>query len=143
MSHIHQVLDAAKSSMGQDISPIDLINIEMFAKRVIKLAEYRWVRGGTRTHADRCRHRHTHTSMCICKRRSTHTTRYTVVRCSVVSNLCVCTPAVRFATCIMCACVFVFVCRHKLHTYLLEKMHVVAPNLSALIGETVGARLIR
>ncbi|KAL6765680.1 nucleolar protein, component of C/D snoRNPs [Haematococcus lacustris] len=67
-----EVLEAAKSSMGQDISPIDLINIEMFAKRVIKLAEY----------------------------------------------------------------------RHKLHTYLLEKMHVVAPNLSALIGETVGARLI-
>jgi nucleolar protein 56 len=36
-----QIIDAAKSSMGQDISPIDLINIEMFAKRVIKLAEYR------------------------------------------------------------------------------------------------------
>jgi nucleolar protein 56 len=32
--------------------------------------------------------------------------------------------------------------RHKLHTYLLDKMHVVAPNLSALIGEVVGARLI-
>lgn len=56
----------------QDISPIDLINIERFAGRVIALAEY----------------------------------------------------------------------RQKLHTYLLEKMHVVAPNLSALIGETVGARLI-
>mmetsp|Transcript_3058 Transcript_3058/g.5261 ORF Transcript_3058/g.5261 Transcript_3058/m.5261 type:complete len:500 (-) Transcript_3058:372-1871(-) len=67
-----EVIDAAKASMGQDISPIDLINIEMFAKRVIKLAEY----------------------------------------------------------------------RHKLHTYLLDKMHVVAPNLSALIGEVVGARLI-
>lgn len=67
-----EVLDASKSSMGQDISPIDLINIEMFAKRVIKLAEY----------------------------------------------------------------------RHKLHTYLLDKMHTVAPNLSALIGEVVGARLI-
>ena len=36
-----QILDAAKASMGQDISPIDLINIEMFAGRVIKLAEYR------------------------------------------------------------------------------------------------------
>lgn len=58
--------------MGQDISPIDLLNIEVFAQRVIKLAEY----------------------------------------------------------------------RQKLHTYLLEKMHAVAPNLSALIGETVGARLI-
>ena len=27
--------------MGQDISAVDLINIEMFATRVIKLAEYR------------------------------------------------------------------------------------------------------
>lgn len=67
-----EVVDAAKSSMGQDISPIDLINIETFAKRVIGLAEF----------------------------------------------------------------------RHKLHTYLLDKMHQVAPNLSALIGEVVGARLI-
>lgn len=32
--------------------------------------------------------------------------------------------------------------RQKLHTYLSEKMHAVAPNLSALIGEQVGARLI-
>lgn len=66
------VIEAAKSSMGQDISPIDLLNIESFARRVISLAEY----------------------------------------------------------------------RHKLHTYLLDKMHAVAPNLSALIGEIVGARLI-
>ncbi len=36
-----QILDAARSSMGQDISPIDLLNIEVFAQRVIKLAEYR------------------------------------------------------------------------------------------------------
>jgi len=35
------VLDASKSSMGMDISPIDLINIEAFARRVIKLADYR------------------------------------------------------------------------------------------------------
>ena len=28
-------------SMGQDISPIDLINIETFARRVISLAGYR------------------------------------------------------------------------------------------------------
>ena len=35
------VVEAAKTSMGQDISPIDLINIETFAKRVISLAEYR------------------------------------------------------------------------------------------------------
>ncbi|KXZ52767.1 hypothetical protein GPECTOR_8g157 [Gonium pectorale] len=67
-----EILDAARSSMGQDISPIDLLNIEVFAQRVIKLAEY----------------------------------------------------------------------RQKLHAYLLDKMHAVAPNLSALIGETVGARLI-
>eukprot|EP00195_Chlamydomonas_chlamydogama_P010551 CAMPEP_0202900590 /NCGR_PEP_ID=MMETSP1392-20130828/11922_1 /ASSEMBLY_ACC=CAM_ASM_000868 /TAXON_ID=225041 /ORGANISM="Chlamydomonas chlamydogama, Strain SAG 11-48b" /LENGTH=495 /DNA_ID=CAMNT_0049587007 /DNA_START=183 /DNA_END=1670 /DNA_ORIENTATION=- len=67
-----EVVEASKASMGQDISPIDLINIERFAKRVISLAEY----------------------------------------------------------------------RHRLHTYLLDKMHTVAPNLSALIGEVVGARLI-
>ncbi len=30
----------------------------------------------------------------------------------------------------------------RMHTYLLERMHSVAPNLSALIGEVVGARLI-
>ena len=64
---------AARMSMGQDISPIDLVNIEAFARRVISLAEY----------------------------------------------------------------------RAKLHTYLSDKMHTVAPNLSALIGELVGARLIR
>lgn len=67
-----EVLDAARASMGQDISPIDLINIEAFAKKVIRLAEY----------------------------------------------------------------------RQQLHTYLLDKMHTVAPNLSSLIGEVVGARLI-
>ena len=67
-----EIVDAAKASMGQDISPIDLINIETFARRVISLAEYRL----------------------------------------------------------------------QLHTYLLDKMHAIAPNLSALIGETVGARLI-
>ncbi|XP_050313623.1 nucleolar protein 56 [Anthonomus grandis grandis] len=35
------ILDAARSSMGMDISPIDLLNIEMFASRVISLADYR------------------------------------------------------------------------------------------------------
>ena len=55
-----------------DISPIDLINIERFAKRVIALAEY----------------------------------------------------------------------RKELQEYLRSKMHNIAPNLSALIGEQVGARLI-
>lgn len=67
-----EVIAAAQTSMGQDISAFDLVNIEQFATRVIALAEY----------------------------------------------------------------------RHKLHTYLVEKMHTVAPNLSALIGEAVGARLI-
>ena len=55
-----------------DISPIDLINIERFAKRVIGLAEY----------------------------------------------------------------------RKELQEYLRSKMHNIAPNLSVLIGEQVGARLI-
>ena len=32
--------------------------------------------------------------------------------------------------------------RSELHNYLIERMHGVAPNLSALIGEQVGARLI-
>ncbi len=67
-----QVLDATRMSMGQDISDIDLINIQTFARRVISLAEY----------------------------------------------------------------------RHQLHGYLMDKMHSIAPNLSALIGEMVGARLI-
>merc|ERR1712106_586833 len=31
------ILDASKSSMGMDISPMDLINIDMFAKRVVAL----------------------------------------------------------------------------------------------------------
>lgn len=35
------IIDASKMSMGMDISPIDLINIEMFAGRVVKLSEYR------------------------------------------------------------------------------------------------------
>uniref|UniRef100_A0A1E1XV68 Nucleolar protein 56 n=1 Tax=Amblyomma sculptum TaxID=1581419 RepID=A0A1E1XV68_AMBSC len=35
------VIDAARASMGMDISPVDLINIELFASRVISLVEYR------------------------------------------------------------------------------------------------------
>ncbi|TPX49081.1 hypothetical protein SeMB42_g01731 [Synchytrium endobioticum] len=66
------VVDAAKSSMGTDISEIDMHNIESFADRVIALADY----------------------------------------------------------------------RKKLHAYLVSKMHAVAPNLSALLGEMVGARLV-
>jgi len=35
------IIDASKSSMGMDISPVDLINIDMFAARVIGLTDYR------------------------------------------------------------------------------------------------------
>ncbi|TMW63150.1 hypothetical protein Poli38472_002091 [Pythium oligandrum] len=67
-----QILHAARTSMGMDISEIDMINIDNFTTRLIKLAEY----------------------------------------------------------------------RRQLHEYLVSKMSTVAPNLAALIGETVGARLI-
>merc|ERR1712113_902570 len=35
------VIYASKSSMGMDISPVDLLNIDMFASRVIGITEYR------------------------------------------------------------------------------------------------------
>merc|ERR1712058_56295 len=35
------VIDASKSSMWMDISPVDLLNIDMFASRVIGLTDYR------------------------------------------------------------------------------------------------------
>lgn len=35
------ILNASKSSMGMDINEIDLLNIEMFATRVIALSDYR------------------------------------------------------------------------------------------------------
>lgn len=60
-----EVITSAAMSMGQDISEIDLINIDRFASKVIHLADY----------------------------------------------------------------------RQKLMQYLIDKMHIVAPNLSALIGE--------
>merc|ERR1712156_264657 len=66
------VVDASKTSMGMDISQVDLMNIEMFANRVVALAEY----------------------------------------------------------------------RKELSKYLQDKMGNVAPNLAALIGDVVGARLI-
>jgi len=66
------ILDAARSSMGVDVSELDLHNIMTFTDRVISLAEY----------------------------------------------------------------------RTSLHEYLKSKMDKVAPNLSSLIGEMVGARLI-
>ena len=66
------ILDAARSSMGTDISDIDMLNIEAFATRVISLTNY----------------------------------------------------------------------RKELANYLHDKMSSIAPNLSALIGDIVGARLI-
>ncbi|CAL1535848.1 unnamed protein product [Lymnaea stagnalis] len=69
---VKAIFEAAKSSMGIDIGAIDLMNIQMFAKRVISLTEY----------------------------------------------------------------------RRSLAEYLHSKMLSVAPNLAALIGEQVGARLI-
>lgn len=67
-----EIVEAAKISMGTDISPVDLINIDSFAARVVALTDY----------------------------------------------------------------------RKELHQYLLKKMSDCAPNLAALIGEQVGARLI-
>ncbi|KAL4985010.1 hypothetical protein BDW68DRAFT_165909 [Aspergillus falconensis] len=66
------IIDAAKRSMGQDISDSDMENVISFAQRVVSLSKY----------------------------------------------------------------------RKSLHSYLVSKMNVVAPNLAALIGDIVGARLI-
>lgn len=66
------IISASKSSMGMEISSVDLINISTFANKVINLAEY----------------------------------------------------------------------RQQLNEYMQTKMNTIAPNLSALIGETLGARLI-
>jgi len=66
------IVQASKTSMGAELSPVDLLNIMNFAERVVSLLEY----------------------------------------------------------------------RTSLTEYLLDRMNAVAPNLTALIGETVGARLI-
>eukprot|EP00168_Porphyra_purpurea_P000032 TRINITY_DN1003_c0_g1_i6.p1 TRINITY_DN1003_c0_g1~~TRINITY_DN1003_c0_g1_i6.p1 ORF type:complete len:462 (-),score=216.19 TRINITY_DN1003_c0_g1_i6:381-1766(-) len=66
------ILDAARSSMGTDISEVDLVNIDGFSRRVVELAEY----------------------------------------------------------------------RTSLQAYLASKMGAVAPNLGALLGDTIAARLI-
>ena len=66
------IIDAARVSMGQDISQSDMENISAFAQRVVSLSTY----------------------------------------------------------------------RKTLYGYLVSKMGIVAPNLAALIGEVVGARLI-
>jgi nucleolar protein 56 len=67
-----QIVEAAKTSMGTDISEFDLLNIIQFASRVVNLHEY----------------------------------------------------------------------RQKLADYLSKKMYDVAPSLTALMGESIGARLI-
>ncbi|KAF0887874.1 hypothetical protein E2562_004078 [Oryza meyeriana var. granulata] len=67
-----EVVEAAKASMGQDLSEVDLMNVKQFAKRVMNLSEY----------------------------------------------------------------------RKNLYEYLVTKMNDIAPNLTSLIGEVVGARLI-
>ena len=67
-----QVANALKTSMGMDISVVDMFNVKSFADRVISLTKY----------------------------------------------------------------------RHQLYEYLNDRMDRVAPNLKALIGEVVGARLI-
>eukprot|EP00727_Mastigamoeba_balamuthi_P009333 m51a1_g5021 putative nucleolar protein (554) ;mRNA; r:330130-332044 len=67
-----QVVEAARTSMGYEISELDLASLQTFAERVIRLSEY----------------------------------------------------------------------KKRLHEYLSKKMGDIAPNLSALIGEVVGARLI-
>ena len=66
------ILDAARGSMGSGLSDIDMLNISMFATRVVSLSDY----------------------------------------------------------------------RKSLVSYLAEKMNSVAPSLTALLGERVGARLI-
>ncbi|KAH9936484.1 uncharacterized protein B0H18DRAFT_323771 [Fomitopsis serialis] len=72
MTRAQNVLDAARGSMGSTLSEIDMLNISLFATRVVSIAEY----------------------------------------------------------------------RKSLQIYLSEKMNVVAPSLTALLGERVGARLI-
>ncbi|KAL6648152.1 hypothetical protein ACP70R_012376 [Stipagrostis hirtigluma subsp. patula] len=67
-----EIVEAAKASMGQDLSAVDLINVQQFAQRVMNLSEY----------------------------------------------------------------------RKNLYEYLVTKMNDIAPNLTSLIGEVVGARLI-
>ncbi|CCJ31270.1 unnamed protein product [Pneumocystis jirovecii] len=66
------IINAARISMGQDISALDMENILTFARKVVDLSDY----------------------------------------------------------------------RKKLYTYLVNKMNTVAPNLTKLIGEVIGARLI-
>merc|ERR1712000_367816 len=72
LDELEEILEAARTSMGTEISELDMMNVTSFAKRVISLDQY----------------------------------------------------------------------RKQLHGYLNNKMSAVAPNLAALIGDQVGARLI-
>lgn len=38
---VSRVMDASKSSMGMDISELDLTNLQLFSKRVVRLVDYR------------------------------------------------------------------------------------------------------
>lgn len=38
---VHEIYEVSRSSMGMDISPVDLINIERFTDRVVSLGDYR------------------------------------------------------------------------------------------------------
>lgn len=109
-----QVLDASRMSMGTDISPIDMINIESFATRVVSLTEYR-----------KKLHNYLLEKMNLYD--NTHWTQ--VLRDTSAGMM----DAARFCL-LMFACRSVFVC--------LSLSVRCAPNLSALIGEQVGARLI-
>uniref|UniRef100_N1R0J9 Nucleolar protein 56 n=1 Tax=Aegilops tauschii TaxID=37682 RepID=N1R0J9_AEGTA len=71
-NHVHNWYMLLSSCQGQDLSPVDLINVQQFAQRVMNLSEY----------------------------------------------------------------------RKNLYEYLVTKMNDIAPNLTSLIGEMVGARLI-
>lgn len=71
-SVVQNIINASKTSMGMEVSSIDLINISTFANKVINLSEY----------------------------------------------------------------------KQQLMDYMVKKMNTIAPNLSSLIGETLGARLI-
>ncbi|KAL0973390.1 hypothetical protein UPYG_G00202830 [Umbra pygmaea] len=41
MNSAQAILEASRSSMGMDISPVDLIDIERFSNRVVSMAAYR------------------------------------------------------------------------------------------------------
>lgn len=156
-----QVLDAAKASMGQDISPIDLINIETFARRVINLAEYRQK---LHTYLNDKMHQGEQGCVCVggdkgwCGRRLLVWAEreagrsYPVWVCCMHACVCVCMllPLAQVSNlpgcchCLHMAIAVLYCCAVLLPSWppSLPCVAAVAPNLSALIGEMVGARLI-